>query len=91
MKIEKTTNICAKTTNGVEIKVGDSLLFTAEGKSVVGKFNGFGKRGSLEFENILDGSLFALMPKSIEKIYPAKIVVDDDFPMNKPEESEVEE
>lgn len=31
------------------------------------------------------------MPKSIEKIYPAKIVVDDDFPMNKPEESEVEE
>ena len=32
MKIEKTTNICAKTTNGVEINVGDSLLFTAEGK-----------------------------------------------------------
>lgn len=88
MKVEKTTSVRVRTTDGAEIKENDTLVFLAGGKSYIGQFKGFGKRGSIEFLNPFDNSLFAMMPNSIDKIFRAEIKIEDNLPMNKPEESE---
>lgn len=73
MKIEKITTVSIKTTNGTPVEIGETVVFEAHGKSFIGVFAGFGKKGTLTFTSPIPNSkaTFSVLPKSIDTMHHA--------------------
>lgn len=93
MQIKKETVISVLTTRGETIRVGDTVVFNAEGKCYTGVYMGLTDRGALKFKGKIAGTdvTWNVMPKSIKEIYKADVEVkNDEFGkfMNEPESEE---
>lgn len=88
MVIEKKTTITPMTTDGKAIVPGYCVVFEADGKCFAGTFQSITQRGSMQFRSAINPMTFNVMPSSIEHIFLADIMVDEDhsFPMNPPVE-----
>lgn len=74
MDIRKITDVVVTTTDGQTLQLGDMVIFNNnEGKCFVGGYNGLNRRGALEFMDPITHNYFAIMPKSIVKLYKAYV------------------
>lgn len=75
MEITRVTKVYLTTTDGHEMVVGNRYVFSDGEKSCIGEYIGISKRGAVEFENVLDGTKFAVMPKSIKSCYKSNVII----------------
>lgn len=75
MQIEKTTIIRIKTTDGREVNPGDTVVFSASGRNIIGIFIGIGKKGSWEFDGVahFENIHFTVAPKAIQRMFLADV------------------
>lgn len=78
MEIRKETTITPLTTDGKPLVAGETVVMIADGKALVGEFQGMTARGAVCFSAAIDGEkvTYNLMPSSIQHIYKAQIVID---------------
>lgn len=77
MQIEKTTIIRIKTTDGREVNLGDTVVFSAGGRNIIGIFIGIGRKGSWEFDGVahFENIHFTVAPKAIQRMFLADVNV----------------
>lgn len=77
MEIVKELVIKPMTTDGKQMETGKKYVFIAQGKTIVGIFAGYAKKGALIFKNEICGAKvsFNVLPKSISTIYEATLEV----------------
>lgn len=77
MQIEKTTIIRIKTTDRREVNPGDTVVFSAGGRNIIGIFMGIGKKGSWEFDGVahFENIHFTVAPKAIQRMFLADVNV----------------
>lgn len=74
MEIKKITDVVVSATDGQILELGDTVMFnTNDGRCCVGGYNGLNRRGALEFMDLISHNYFAVMPKSISKIYKVDV------------------
>lgn len=65
MTIEKVVNTVVKDSKGVEIKPGDVILFHAQGRDVVGRFEEVTNRNMMAFTGPLSKKSFHCKPSCV--------------------------
>lgn len=76
MQIKKITTVSVLDDNNEVMQTGSTYAFDiAEGKCLIGVFQGLTKRGALQFESIVSGALvsFNIMPTVIQGIKKVEV------------------